>query len=90
MCVCFFLSIEPPHLSLRLFRRRSAGRQLVLRQRAGGGLPERPVGGGVRLALDGQRRQCGLQAAGPEVGENSDPLVLYKYLYNSGKVHDYK
>lgn len=46
----------------------SPGGQLLRWQRTRRGVPERPVGGGVRLSLDGPGCQCDLQAAGPEVG----------------------
>lgn len=59
------------------FRRSSSGWQLVLRQWARRGLPERSVGGGVRLPLVRQRRQCGLQTAGPRVREKSEHTLSF-------------
>lgn len=75
VCVFFFIlmnvmmhkrvSLSP---SAGHSRRCPPGGQHLCWQRTRGGVPERPVGGGVRLSLVGPGCQCDLQAAGSEVG----------------------
>lgn len=67
-------------LSLWVFRCSSSGWQLFFWQWTCWGVPERPVGRGVRLSLVRQRRQCDLQAAGSGVRENKTQVLVSSAL----------
>lgn len=68
--LCFFSTVVWKLTNLcGGFRCSAFGRQLFLWQRTSWSLPERPVGGGVRLSLVRPRCQRDLPAAGPGVRE---------------------